>query len=395
MADVRNRETLINAERTDSALSTLYRYGGAILVAAAAIAVRTVVASWYSPGHLILYYGAVATSVWLFDFGPALLTLGICFTLAALNLRPLRDAEIFFTDEWWGLVVSIATNLGIVLIVARLKAQGRRLRSALDEMAGLRRSAEASRQAAERDREAAERANRDKAEYLATISHELRTPLNSMVLSSAALRRGGIDGASRWLDRIDNAAFALSKMVERLLESARIENQRLEIARERFNLAEIVRREVDLMRPTAEAKRIELTADVSGAADTVIDGDAERIQEGVSNLLTNAIKFTPDEGRIEVALSDGGDTVELRVTDSGVGIAPEFLPHVFERFAQDQHSLRVNPGLGLGLFIVKHVVELHGGTIAASSAGVGKGSTFIMTLPKVPAERATPLEDAS
>jgi signal transduction histidine kinase len=215
------------------------------------------------------------------------------------------------------------------------------------------------------------------------------------VLSAAALRRGGMDNAPRWLDRIDNAAFAISKMVERLLEFARIENRRLEIARERFNLEEIVRREVDLQRPVAEAKRIKLTSSIGNVGEITIDGDAVRIQDAVSNLLTNAIKFTADEGRIELALFDGGNIVELRVTDSGVGITPQFLPRVFERFAQDERSLRVNPGLGLGLFIVKHVVELHGGTIAAASDGVGKGATFTMTLPKASPEQGTSLEGAS
>jgi signal transduction histidine kinase len=393
MADTRDIQA--NLEGTRSALATPYRYGGAILIAALAIAARMLVASWHSPVHLILFYGAITASVWLFDLGPGLLTLAICFIPAALDLKPLREAGIFFTGEPLGLVLSIVTNLATVLIVARLKAQERRLRDALGQMAGLRRNAEASRQAAEHDREAAEKANRDKAEYLATISHELRTPLNSMVLSAAALRRGGMDNAPRWLDRIDNAAFAISKMVERLLEFARIENRRLEIARERFNLAEIVRREVDLQRPVAEAKRIKLTSSIGNVGEITIDGDAVRIQDAVSNLLTNAIKFTADEGRIELALFDGGNIVELRVTDSGVGITPQFLPRVFERFAQDERSLRVNPGLGLGLFIVKHVVELHGGTIAAASDGVGKGATFTMTLPKASPEQGTSLEGAS
>jgi signal transduction histidine kinase len=395
MADARDHQNLMKPEPTESSLSTSYRYGGAILIAAAALALRMMLASWHSPVHLILYSGGVLASVWLFDLGPGLLTLGICCTLASLNLKPLRDAGIFFTGETLALTVSIATNLAIVLIVARLKAQERRLRSALTEMEGLRRNAEVSRQAAEQDREVAEKANRDKAEYLAIISHELRTPLNAMVLSAAALRRGGKDGAGRSLDRIETAAFALSKMVERLLEFARIENQRLEIARVRFNLGEIVGHQIDLMRPAAETKRIKITAAVSDATDTTIDGDATRIEDAVSNLLTNAIKFTPTDGRVEVALSNSAETVVLRVTDSGAGISPEFLPRVFERFAQDERSLRVNPGLGLGLFIVKHVVELHGGTITASSAGTGKGATFTMTLPKAGADQPSRVKDAS
>ncbi|HVN30282.1 MAG TPA: HAMP domain-containing sensor histidine kinase [Candidatus Binataceae bacterium] len=372
--------------QTDSFPSTLQRYGGATAIALAALAVRMTVASWHSPVHLIFYYAPIAASVWLFDFGPALLALAICFIPAMLNLPLFRVVGIYFVGPDLGLVLSITVNFAIILIVAQLKATERRLRSALVEMEGLRRSAEASRQAAERDREIAERANRDKAEYLATISHELRTPLNSMVLSAAALRRGALDNPTRWLDRIDNAAFALTRMVERLLEFARIENRRLELVRRSFNLAEVVRNEIELIRPAAESRGIQLCINIAGGEDAAIDGDAERIQDGIANLLSNAIKFTPEGGRIQVELSDFGDSAQFRVSDTGVGIAPEFLPRVFERFAQDGGSLRVNPGLGLGLFIVKHVVELHGGSITAESAGIGKGAIFTMTLPKSPPE---------
>ena len=394
MADAATSTFTTNLEPASS-ISMFYRYGGAIVLALFGIAVRIVAASFNSPVHLLFFYAAITASVWLFDLGPALLTLALCFLPAILDVKLFRHLGIYFGGETFGLVVAVAVNVAIILIVAHLKATERRLRGALSEMEGLRGSAEASRQAAERDREVAERANRDKAEYLATISHELRTPLNSMVLSAAALRRGGVDNASRWLDRIDNAAFALSKMVERLLEFARIENRRLEIARVNFNLGEIVRREIDLMRPATESKRIRLSADIADPSHTVIEGDVERIQDAVSNLLSNAIKFTPEDGHIEVALSDGGASVQFRVTDSGVGIAPEFLPRVFERFAQDERSLRVNPGLGLGLFIVKHVVELHGGRITASSGGVGKGATFTMTLPKVAEDQIASKLDAS
>jgi signal transduction histidine kinase len=391
MGDAANSKITTTLESPGSG-SILYRYLGATAFALVVIGVRIGVASMHSSVHLIFYYAAITASVWLFDIGPALLTFALCFIPAMLDVGTFRGLGIYFVGDTLGLVVSITINLAIILIVAQLKATERRLRSALGEMEGLRRTAEASRQAAERDREAAENANRDKAEYLATISHELRTPLNSMVLSAAALRRGGLDGAPRWLDRIDNAAFALSKMVERLLEFSRIENRRLEIARVRFSVGDIVRREIDLMRPVAESKRIKLAVALADSAATTIEGDAERIQDAVSNLLSNAIKFTPDDGQIEVALSDGIGAVRLRVSDSGVGIAPEFLPRVFERFAQDERALRVNPGLGLGLYIVKHVVELHGGSITAASAGLGKGATFTMTLPKAPVEQAGNLD---
>src|ERR1700683_2098516 len=198
MGDAANSKITTTLESPGSG-SILYRYLGATAFALVVIGVRIGVASMHSSVHLLFYYAAITPSVWLFDIGPALLTFALCFIPAMLDVGTFRGLGIYFVGDPVGLVVSITINLAIILIVAQLKATERRLRSALGEMEGLRRTAEASRQAAERDREAAENANRDKAEYLATISHELRTPLNSMVLSAAALRRGGLAGAARWV----------------------------------------------------------------------------------------------------------------------------------------------------------------------------------------------------
>ncbi len=365
----------------------VYHYCGALLIAGIAIAMGFSLAASVGGAQLMFFYFASAASAWMFNMGPGLLTVGVCYSAAILRLHGDPQLARLFGDEPLTVALSILVNVGIVLVVAELEAGERRLRAALQEMSKLR-------GIAEQQREAADNANRDKAEYLAVICHELRNPLNAIALSASALRHGGLESGARWFDRIDNATIKLSKLVERLLESARIENRRLEIARQPFRLKEVVGKAVDLLRPIAESKHIKLTSSLSGGSEVIVDGDAERIQEAISNLVGNAIKFTPETGNIDVDLSEAGDTAQVSVSDSGAGIAPEFLPHVFERFAQARHSLRSNPGLGLGLFIVKHLVELHGGKVEAASPGLGKGATFTLSLPTVTAEQSSKLKDA-
>jgi signal transduction histidine kinase len=365
----------------------IYRYGGAALLAAIAIAARIALATSVGGAQLMFFYFACAASAWMFDMGPGLLTVIICYAAAILVLYSNPRLATEFGNEPLTVGLSALISVGLVLIIAQLEAGERRLAAALGEMSQLRRIAE-------QQREAADQANRDKAEYLAIISHELRNPLNTIALSASALRRNGIDDAARWFDRIDHATFSLSKMVERLLESARIDNRQLVIARQPFGLNEAFVNAIDLLRPIAESKHIKLNSSCPGASEAMVDGDAERIQEAISNLIGNAIKFTPEGGNIEVAWSTAGDTARVSISDSGVGIDPEFLPHVFDRFTQDRHSVRSNPGLGLGLFIVKHVVELHGGKIEASSAGLGKGATFTISLPTTSAKQSPELKDA-
>jgi PAS domain S-box-containing protein len=233
-------------------------------------------------------------------------------------------------------------------------------------------------------REEAERANRAKDEFLAIVSHELRSPLN-------ALRGWGhLLASTRPLDPslVDRATAAIKRNVEHqarliddLLDTSRSISGRLTIERAPVNLAEVVHAAVEIARPAAAARGVALRETLAQPATTV-DGDAGRLQQVLTNLLSNAIKFTPQSGEVTVSLAQAGDRVRLAVRDNGAGIAPEFLPHVFERFTQaDTSSTRRAGGLGIGLALVRNIVDLHGGTVRAESPGPGGGATFTVELP--------------
>jgi PAS domain S-box-containing protein len=237
--------------------------------------------------------------------------------------------------------------------------------------------------AVQKARESAEIANRLKDEFLATVSHELRTPLNAVLGWTSLLRGTQMDDARRAkaLETIERNARLQQKIVEDLLDVSRIIAGQLRLDREPMPFRPIVEAAVESIRPMAEAKSMALTVEL-GDDPAVLIGDAARLQQVVWNLLSNAIKFTPEGGAVRVSLDVTERRVELVVGDTGVGIAPAFLPHVFERFRQgDARATRAHGGLGLGLAIVRHLTELHGGSVAAVSAGEGKGATFIVRLP--------------
>jgi PAS domain S-box-containing protein len=237
--------------------------------------------------------------------------------------------------------------------------------------------------AVQKSRETAEVANRLKDEFLATVSHELRTPLNAVLGWTSLLRGTNMDGERRAkaLETIERNARLQQKIVEDLLDVSRIIAGQLRLEKEPMPFRPIVESAVDSMRPVAEAKAIAMTVEL-GDDPAIIIGDQARLQQVVWNLLSNAIKFTPEEGAVRVSLDVTESRVELVVGDTGVGITPAFLPHVFERFRQeDARVTRAHGGLGLGLAIVRHLTEMHGGSVAAVSAGEGKGATFIVRLP--------------
>jgi signal transduction histidine kinase len=224
-------------------------------------------------------------------------------------------------------------------------------------------------------------ANRLKDEFLATISHELRSPLNAILGWTRILRTTSNDPArtARGLQVIERNADAQLRLIEDLLDMSRITAGVLSIAARPLALGPIVEVAVDTLRPAADAKGIALSAALEGG-EGLVDGDADRLQQAVSNLLTNALKFTPKGGRVEACLVRRGTFFELEIRDTGDGIDPSFLPYIFDRFRQAQSSTRQG-GLGLGLAIVRHVVELHGGTVKAESPGRDQGSTFLVRLP--------------
>jgi len=228
-----------------------------------------------------------------------------------------------------------------------------------------------------------EQANRLKDEFLLTVSHELRTPLNAILGWSAMLRQGGLDPErrARAVETIERSAREQTRLVEELLDISRIATGKLRVVPQALDLASVIRAAVDAVKPAAEAKRILIGChfDESGSA---VQGDPERLQQVIWNLLTNAIKFTPERGAVSCQLTREGSQAVVRVVDTGEGIAPEFLPHVFDRFRQGDSSItRRYGGLGIGLAIAKDLVEAHGGTISVESPGVGSGATFTVKLP--------------
>ena len=232
----------------------------------------------------------------------------------------------------------------------------------------------------------AERAGRMKDEFLATLSHELRTPLSAILGWSQILTRskGVPEEITDGLRTIERNARAQAQIIEDLLDMSGIISGKVRLDVQRVDLAALLREAVDTSKPSADAKGIRLTAVLDPLAGPV-SGDPARLHQVMWNLLNNAVKFTPKRGRVQVVLERVNSHVEVSVIDTGEGIRPEFLPYVFDRFRQaDGSTTRRHGGLGLGLSIVKQLVELHGGTVLAKSPGVGKGATFTVTLPLTP-----------
>ncbi|BAY40662.1 multi-sensor hybrid histidine kinase [Nostoc sp. NIES-2111] len=228
----------------------------------------------------------------------------------------------------------------------------------------------------------AEAANRLKDEFLITVSHELRTPLNGILGWSQLLRAGKLnpEKVEMAIATIERNAKAQAQLVNDLLDVSRIITGKLYLELHLLNLTTLIMSSVESVRHAAEVKNIELQTQLAHVEPIL--GDQNRLQQIAWNLLSNAVKFTPEGGRVEVYLKQTGSVVELLVRDTGVGIKAEFLPHVFERFRQaDGSTTRKFGGLGLGLAIVRHLVELHGGTVQADSEGEGKGATFSVKLP--------------
>jgi len=228
-----------------------------------------------------------------------------------------------------------------------------------------------------------EKALRMEQEFLMTVSHELRTPLTAIRGWARMLASGAVQGDQQTaaIQSIERNARAQTRLVEDLLDMARVDGGTLRLDIKEVSLANVVREAVETMAPAADAKQILVETNIDDTIG-VIAGDPDRLQQIVWNLLSNAIKFTPNEGRVEVRLEQNDREAVIIVHDSGAGISPEFLPHVFDRFRQeDAGAKRRFGGLGLGLAIVKHLVDLHGGSVVVESDGQDHGSTFVVRLP--------------
>lgn len=248
------------------------------------------------------------------------------------------------------------------------------------------RSDEDSQELIHRERAAraeAERANRLKDEFLATLSHELRTPLNAVIGWSRMLNSGRLDreDAKHALEVIERNAWAQKQIIEDILDVSRVITGKLQLNLGPVDLVAVVDAALDAVRPAMEAKDIKIETVIDSSL-RMISGDADRLQQVVWNILSNAAKFTPASGQVKIIVNQSVTHVEIRVLDTGPGIDPAFLPHVFERFRQaDGSTTRTHGGLGLGLAIVRHLVELHGGTIGAENSNEGTGAIFTVRLP--------------
>jgi signal transduction histidine kinase/ActR/RegA family two-component response regulator len=242
------------------------------------------------------------------------------------------------------------------------------------------------------ERARAEAATRTKDEFVATVSHELRTPLNVIIGWVRLLRSGMLSEARREqaLDVIERNANAQGQLVSDLLDISRVITGKIRLEPAQVDLANLVVLVLEDARLALEAKRLRVETSLSEEGAAIMRGDAERLRQIVWNLLLNAVKFTPKEGQVWITLRRVESDLELTVRDSGIGIAAGFLPHIFDSFRQsDPRTTRAQGGLGLGLSIVKHLVDLHGGSIVARSDGIGKGAEFVVRLPVSPLISAT------
>jgi signal transduction histidine kinase/DNA-binding response OmpR family regulator len=292
-----------------------------------------------------------------------------------------------FSESDERLAVTLATQVVVAYENARLYAEAQSHTIELQQEVAERKLAEEERaqmlireQAA---RAEAEQANRTKDEFLATLSHELRTPLTAILGWSHLLQTKTLDqeNMERALETIERNARSQSQLIDDLLDVSRIITGKLRIDMRPVELVSIIEAAIDSMRPTAQAKSIkfEVTCDQTASH---VSGDSNRLQQIVWNLFSNAVKFTPEGGRVNVSLERSGEHAQISISDTGQGIDARFLPFIFDRFRQaDGSTTRKYGGLGLGLAIVRHLVELHGGTIKVHSDGVDRGATFTVLLP--------------
>jgi signal transduction histidine kinase len=328
---------------------------------------------------------------------------------AELNVRLLLLAAVMLSSWYGGLRPGIVTTLiAAAAITCSYSPSGDYLAIDLSHIVRLiefvivallitflndrRRKAQ---QRAEIAQQEAETANRTKDEFLGTISHELRTPLTAVLGWTQVLLNEPKDRtlSVRGLNAIDRSARKQSRLIEDLLDVSRMNAGQLHLDIDSIDLPSVIEAAIDVVSPAADAKGLKLRTHIQGIA-RLVAGDERRLQQVVWNLLSNAVKFTPEGGVIEIRLEYLDSHSRIVVKDTGQGITPELLPHVFERFRQgDKSGPASNAGLGLGLAIARQLVELHGGTIEAKSNGHGQGAEFIIQIPFVAPTQATRLKE--
>jgi len=373
----------------------LARYAVAVGSSACAACAGAVLQSLFGYRFpLITFYPAIMVSAWFGGLSPGIAaTLVSSVLVGYLWLAPLRAANLGTVGDSVALILFVGIGFTISAFsesmhrsaarehAAREHAEHRE--TALTESERRLRAALAGEQAA---RAGAEQANRLKDQFVAMVSHELRTPLNALLGWADMLKSNMLEEGRRQraIEAVHANALRQAQLVDDLLDITRMMSGKLQLRRAAVNLDDAVRSAVDVVQSAADAKRIELTVAMSGSLPP-LNADPMRLQQAVWNLLSNAIKFTPDHGVIHTTVQEVDGAIEIVVSDTGQGIQSELLPTIFEPFRQgDSSTTRANGGLGLGLSIVKYVVEAHGGTVSAESPGEGGGTTFKVRLPMLP-----------
>lgn len=349
-------------------------------IAAASVVIAMIVRALLDPilGErvpLMIFTLCVGISAYWGGLGPGLLATVLGGVLGAYFFMEIRS-----TPNLVGTAIYLLNGLMISFLSEALHVSRRKAESSMRDKE--RESAERHRIEEERIREA-QQASRLKDEFLSTISHELRTPLNAIVGWLHLLKSGRLDEADRQraFDTIYRNVGLQTKLVGDMLDASRIITGKLKIERRPVDLAQAIHTAAESVRATAEAKSISLNLNLEICEGELL-GDSDRLQQVLWNLLFNSIKFTPREGRVDISLKKIDECAQINVVDTGIGIKPDFLPYVFDQFRQADSSItRAYGGMGLGLTIVRYLVELHGGSISAESEGENLGATFIIKLP--------------
>lgn len=341
----------------------------AVFSVAAALLLTGLLWPWIEPHPTSLFLAAITVSAWYGGFQPSLLATALA-TIAVdyFFIFPVHSLEVSIDNT-----VRAGVFVLVALLISWIDHARKKAIEERDQM--LVREQQA--------RKAAETVNQTKDEFLAMVSHELRTPLNVISGWVSMLRSGKLNGeaAADALERVERNARLQQHLIEDLIDVSRIASGTMRVEPRPMEVSPVIEEGLRTVALAAKAKDIAIYAEYPDEA-IIISGDPDRFQQVVWNLLSNAIKFTPPRGRISLSLERlGGDAI-LSVRDSGRGIRPDFLPYVFERFRQDVNELGQNhEGLGVGLSIVRHIVELHGGSIEAESAGKDQGATFRVCIP--------------
>ena len=357
----------------DEVIKTAAGYAIAAGSVAAALALNLLLSYWFEPRASLLFLAAVAVAAWRGGKYPSLLATALAVFAVDFFFQPPLYALELTAENAVNAVVFVAVALLISWIDGERKEAAQERDRLLESERGARLRAE--------------EANRDKDTFLAMVTHDLRSPLNAVLGWTQMLQKNSLDaGQTRnALNVIERNCRAQAQLVEDLLDISRIRTGKFRLDPQPIDLRAVVEEATEAVAAAIAAKRISLERNYDRQIG-LVNADADRLRQVVWNLLTNAVKFTPEDGRIEVRLERAGNLARLEVRDSGAGISPDFLPFIFDSFQQADDAsggaaAAKQKGLGLGLAIVRHLIEAHGGTVAAASAGKGCGATFTVELP--------------